>query len=54
MNVWEMKLKIFREIDSLEDSKLVKLYGVMLNLKNGNDNYDSGKTISHKEGDEQV
>lgn len=34
MTVADLKLKIFREVDSLEKSRLEELYGVMLNFLN--------------------
>lgn len=40
MNVSELKLKIFREVDSLEISKLKELYGVMLNFVNSKKEVD--------------
>ncbi len=35
MTAAELKLKIFRQIDSLEKSRLEELYGVFLNYING-------------------
>ena len=35
MTVADLKLKIFREVDSLEKSRLEKLYGVIINFLNG-------------------
>ena len=35
MTVSDLKLKIFREIDSLEKSRLEELYGVLKNFING-------------------
>ena len=35
MNVAELKLKIFRQVDSLEKNRLEELYGVFLNYING-------------------
>jgi hypothetical protein len=35
MTVSELKLKLFRQIDSLEKNKLEELYGVLLNYING-------------------
>lgn len=35
MTTADIKLKIFREIDSLESSKLRELYGIMHNYING-------------------
>lgn len=34
MNAAELKIKIFRQVDSMEPSKLEELYGVMLNYIN--------------------
>ncbi len=35
MTVSDLKLKIFRQIDSLEKSRLEELYGVFINYMNG-------------------
>jgi O6-methylguanine-DNA--protein-cysteine methyltransferase len=35
MTAAELKLKIFRQVDSLEESRLEELYGVFLNYING-------------------
>ena len=35
MTASELKLKIFRQVDSLEKSRLEELYGVFLNYING-------------------
>jgi hypothetical protein len=35
MNTSDLKLKIFRQLDSLEKSKIEELYGVLLNYING-------------------
>ena len=35
MTVSDLKLKIFREIDSLEKNRLEELYGVLINYING-------------------
>ena len=35
MTVSDLKLKIFRQIDSLEKSRLEEFYGVLLNYVNG-------------------
>jgi hypothetical protein len=35
MTVSDLKLRIFRQIDSLEKSKLEEFYGVLLNYING-------------------
>jgi len=40
MTVAELKLKIFRQVDSLEKNRLEELYGVMLNYINGQKDID--------------
>ena len=35
MTVSDLKLKIFRQIDSLEKNRLEELYGVLTNFMNG-------------------
>jgi len=40
MTVAELKLKIFRQVDSLEKNRLEELYGVMLNYINGQKDLD--------------
>jgi hypothetical protein len=35
MNTSDLKLKIFRQVDSLEKSRIEELYGVFLNYING-------------------
>ncbi len=35
MTVAELKLKIFRQVDSLEDNRVEELYGLFLNFING-------------------
>jgi len=35
MTVAELKLKIFRQVDSMEKGRLEELYGVLLNYING-------------------
>ena len=35
MNISDLKLKIFREVDSLEKSRLEELYGILINYING-------------------
>ena len=41
MNTAELKLKLFREIDILDKSKLEQVYGILLNFINTeNDNTD--------------
>jgi predicted transcriptional regulator len=40
MTVAELKLKIFRQVDSMEKSRLEELYGVMLNYINSKKDLD--------------
>jgi len=40
MTVAELKLKIFRQVDSLEGSRLEELYGVFLNYINSQKDVD--------------
>jgi hypothetical protein len=40
MNTSELKLKIFRQIDSLEKTRLEDLYGVLTNFINGSREID--------------
>ena len=40
MTVAELKLKIFRQVDSLEKSRLEEFYGVMLNYINSQKDLD--------------
>ena len=35
MTVSDLKLKLFRQIDTLEKSKLEEIYGVLINIING-------------------
>ena len=35
MTVSDLKLKIFRQIDSLEKNRLEELYGILINFLNG-------------------
>jgi hypothetical protein len=46
MNAAELKLKIFRQIDSLENSKLEELYGVLINYLNGKVDTDDWKRMT--------
>ena len=52
MTVSDLKLKIFRQIDSLEKSRLEEFYGLLLNYVNGKkDVSDWDKlTASQKQG----
>jgi len=52
MTVSDLKLKIFRQIDSLEKNRLEEFYGLLLNYINGKkDISDWGKlTLAQKQG----
>lgn len=52
MNVSELKLRIFRKLDSLEKSKLEELYGIVVNFLNGHKDIDDWNELSEiqKEG----
>jgi len=52
MNVSELKLRIFRRLDSLEKSKLEELYGIVVNFLNGHRDIDDWNELSEiqKEG----
>lgn len=49
MSSAEIKLKIFREIDSLEPSKLKELYGIMHNYINSKMEIDQWVGVSESE-----
>lgn len=46
MNTAELKLKLFREIDTLEKSKLEQVYGILLNFMNKNNDEDDWNSLS--------
>jgi len=46
MNASDLKLKIFREIDTLEKSKLEDFYGVLVNFLNGQKDVDDWQKLS--------
>lgn len=52
MNTSDLKLKIFREIDSLEKSKLEDFYGVLVNFLNGQKELNDWQKLSneHRQG----
>ena len=56
MNVAELKIKIFRQVDSLEPSKLEEFYGIMLNYLNSKKEIDEwiGVTNLEKQGIEEA
>ena len=49
MNVSELKLKIFREIDSLEKSRLQEVYGYLQNLIRGGQDLDEWNALSSQQ-----
>ena len=46
MSASELKLKLFREIDTLEKSKLEQLYGILLNFLNKDDDTEEWNSLS--------
>ena len=49
MNTSELKLKIFREIDTLEKSKLEDLYGVLVNFMNSQKDFEEWQNLTAEE-----
>ncbi len=52
MNIAELKLKFFRQIDRLDEDKLEQAYGVLLNYINGKDDLEewSNLTVEQQKG----
>jgi hypothetical protein len=52
MTVSDLKLKIFRQIDSLEKNRLVEFYGLLLNYINGKKDISDWDrlTLAQKQG----
>ncbi|MGZ9675469.1 hypothetical protein [Flavobacterium sp. GNP001] len=46
MSTAELKLKLFREIDNLEKTKLEKVYGLLLNFINSENNGNEWEVMS--------
>jgi len=46
MNTSDLKLKIFREVDSMENSKIEELYGVLNNFINGQKKMNDWEKLS--------
>lgn len=46
MSTAELKLKLFREIDSLEKSKLEQIYGLVLNFINEDKDTEEWNTLT--------
>lgn len=49
MSVSELKLKIFREIDSLEKNSLEELHQILLNFMNGKRDLDDWQKLTKDE-----
>jgi DNA phosphorothioation-dependent restriction protein DptG len=49
MDASELKLKIFREIDSLEESKLQEVYGFLQNFVRGEKDLDEWNDLNTKQ-----
>jgi hypothetical protein len=49
MTVAELKLKIFRQVDSLEKNRLEELYGVFLNYINGQKDVNDWAKLSQEQ-----
>lgn len=46
MNIAELKLKFFRQIDGLDKAKLEEAYGVLLNYINSKDDLDEWSNLT--------
>ncbi len=46
MRTAELKLKLFREIDTLEKSKLEQIYGLVLNFINNDNDTEEWNTLT--------
>lgn len=51
MSTEELKLAIFREVDSLDGSKLKELYGILQNFVNSQRNEEEWNNLSESEKD---
>lgn len=49
MNIAELKLKFFRQIDSLDEDKLEQAYGVLLNYINSKDDLDEWNNLTSEQ-----
>ncbi len=49
MNASELKLKIFREIDTLEKSKLEDFYGVLVNFLNSQRDFEDWQKLTEEQ-----
>lgn len=52
MNYTEIKIKIFKQIDTLKDDRLIELFGVVSNFINNDDNSEEWDklTVAQKKG----
>lgn len=51
MNIAELKLDLFRKIDSLEKSKLEEAYGILLNYLNSKNDYKEWDNLTKAQKD---
>jgi hypothetical protein len=49
MTVADLKLKIFREVDSLEKNRLQEIYGVLINYIRGQKDIDDWNKLSEEQ-----
>ena len=49
MTVADLKLKIFREVDSLEKNRLQEIYGLLINYIRGQKDIDDWDKLSEKQ-----
>jgi len=49
MSAAELKLKIFRQLDSLDEKTLEEAYGILLNFFNSADDYSQWNKLSKKQ-----
>jgi hypothetical protein len=49
MTLADLKLKIFRQVDSLEKNRLEELYGVLLNYLNGQKDVDDWEKLTDEQ-----
>ena len=49
MTISDLKLKIFRQVDSLEKNRLEELYGVLLNYINGKKDIDDWEKLTEEQ-----
>lgn len=56
MNIAELKIKIFRQVDSFDTTKLEEFYGIMINYINSKRDIDEwiGVTDEEKQGIEDA